>query len=58
MNMKVLSMAIPMVSVLIMFVWGYIEGTFAHAWLAVFAGGIAEVILKVIEKEQKKKNNQ
>ena len=37
---KALVPAICMISVLIMFIWSAVEGSFEHSWLAVFAGGI------------------
>ena len=52
-----ISTIISMCSVLIMFIWGYIEGTFAHSWLAVFAGGIIVVIIRMIRKDKENKGN-
>ena len=51
---KVIIPAIAMISVLAMFIWGYIEGTWEHCWLAVFAGGIAIVICSMVMKNSKK----
>lgn len=42
---------IGMVSILVMFIWGYIEGTFTHSWLAVFAGGIIIAAVSMIKKD-------
>ena len=55
MNTKILIPAISMISVLVMFIWSYIEGSWAHCWLAPFAGGIAITILSVLQKEKQKK---
>lgn len=55
MNTKILTPAISMISVLVMFIWSYIEGSWAHCWLAPFAGGIAITILSVLQKEKQKK---
>ena len=52
MNVKKWIPLISMASVLIMFVWGYLAGSFAHSWLAVFAGGIAVAALTIIGKKQ------
>ena len=52
-----ISTIISMCAVLVMFIWGYIEGTFAHSWLAVFAGGIVVVIIRMIRKDKGNKGN-
>ena len=52
MNVKKWVPLISMASVLIMFVWGYLAGSFAQSWLAVFAGGIAVAALTIIGKKQ------
>ena len=54
MNTKKLIPIICMVSVLVMFAWGYLAGSFEHSWLAVFAGGIAVAILSILNKDKKK----
>ena len=58
MNTKILIPAISMISVLVMFIWSYIEGSWAHCWLAPFAGGIAITILSMIQKEKQKQQDQ
>jgi uncharacterized membrane protein YjjP (DUF1212 family) len=55
MNTKILIPAISMISVLVMFIWSYIEGSWAHCWLAPFAGGIAITIVSRLQKEKQKK---
>ena len=52
-----ISTIISMCSVIVMFIWGYIEGTFMHSWLAVFAGGIIVVIIRMIRKDKENKGN-
>ena len=52
MDTKKLIPIIAMVSVLVMFVWGYIAGSFEHSWLAVFAGGIAVAVISIISKKK------
>ncbi len=41
-----------MISVLIMFIWSAVEGSFEHSWLAVFAGGILIVIISIVNREK------
>ena len=45
---------ISMVSVLVMFIWGYLEGDFSHSWLAVMAGGVASCAFYMIRRDVKK----
>ena len=44
--------SISMISVFIMFVWGYAAGDFEHSWLAVMAGGIASGIVSMVRKDK------
>ncbi len=46
--------AISMVSVFIMLVWGFAAGSFEYSWLAVMAGGIANVIILMVRKDKAK----
>ena len=39
MNKNSLVYAISAGSVLLMFIWGWLEKTYAHSWLAILAGG-------------------
>ena len=41
---------ISIVSVLVMIVWGTLAGTYKHAWLAVFAGGVLITCLSLYNK--------
>ena len=50
MNKKLIPI-IAMVSVLIMLVWGFIQGTFQYSWIAVMAGGIAIVCVSMFSKK-------
>ena len=54
MDNKKLIPIISMVSVLIMFAWGYLAGSFEHSWPAVFAGGIVIAALSIINKNKPK----
>ncbi len=59
MKAKTLIPIIAMVSVLVMFAWSYLAGSWEHSWLAVFAGGIAITAVSLIEhskKEEKKED--
>lgn len=56
MNAKTLIPIISMVSVLVMFAWSYLEGSWNHSWLAVFAGGIAITVISMLEHSKKKEN--
>ena len=50
-----LSTIISMVSLLVMFIWGYIEGNFDHSWLAIMVGGIIIVSIRMIRKDKEEK---
>ena len=56
MNKKVLIPAIAMISVLVMFILNYAVPNFP-SWLAVFAGGIAIVIVTLIDKNNNNNQN-
>lgn len=53
MNIKLLNIIIPMVSVGVMIVWGTIAKDWSKSWLAVFVGGILMAILNVIDRNKK-----
>ena len=53
MNWKTLCSIISSDSLVIMFIWGYLD-TFQHSWLAVFAGGIAVGIISSANKQKEK----
>lgn len=55
MNKKILIPAIAIISVLVMFILKYAAPDFP-SWLAVFAGGIAIVIVTLIDKNNKDQN--
>lgn len=50
MNKKLIPI-IAMISVLIMLVWGFIQGTFEYSWLAVMAGGIVIASVSILGKK-------
>ncbi len=44
---------ISMVSVVVMFIWGYLANDFSHSWLAVMVGGILSCAVYMIRKDIK-----
>ena len=46
-----------MVSVLVMLIWGYVEGSFEHSWLAVMAAGICMAAISMIRKDRRDSEN-
>ncbi len=53
MNIKILNTIIPAASVVIFFVWGWIEGGNEHSWIIFMIGGGLMAILSVIDKNKK-----
>ena len=49
MNRKTLNILIPMLSLIIFFVWGWIEGSNQHSWLVFVVGGMLMGILWIID---------
>ena len=49
-NYKSLPAIIPMWSVLVMFIWAAAAGSYNHAWLAVFAGGVIGFCINMFGK--------
>ncbi|MBO4902071.1 MAG: hypothetical protein J5518_04700 [Lachnospiraceae bacterium] len=44
---------ISMVSVVVMFIWGYLANDFSRSWLAVMIGGILSFAVFMIRKDLK-----
>lgn len=42
---------ISMTSVLVMFIWAFVEGSYEHSWLAVAAGGIISCAVHMIRRD-------
>ena len=56
MDRKTLNTMIPILAVVIFFIWGWID-TFQHSWLIfVFAGGAMAVISAISNSKDKNKN--
>ena len=57
MDAKKLIPIISMVSVLVMFLWGYfVPDGWSKSWLAVFAGGIVIAAISIMNKDKDKKD--
>ena len=54
MNLKMLNIIIPLVSVGVMIVWGTLAKSYDKSWLAVFIGGILMAIVNVIGRNKDK----
>ena len=55
MDLKKIIPVICIVSGVVMVIWGTLEGTYAHSWLAVFAGGALIAVLSILYKDKDKK---
>ena len=58
MNRKTLNILIPMLSLVIFFVWGWIEGSYRHSWLVFVIAGGAMAVLSGIEKSKAKETEE
>ena len=54
MNRKTLNILIPMLSLIIFFVWGWIEGSYQHSWIIFMVSGLAYAILPTLDKKKEK----
>lgn len=52
MNIKILNTIIPLASVVIFFVWGWLEGSNEHSWIIFVVGGGLMGILATINKSK------
>ena len=43
---------IAIASVVLFFVWGWLEGTYAHAWISFLIAGLAMAVLRAMDKKQ------
>ena len=57
MNIKLLNIIIPMVSVGVMIVWGTLAKDYQHSGLAVFVGGILVAVINVLGRKDKNDND-
>ena len=49
---KIASIIIPIATLIIFFIWGWIEGSFVHSWLIFIAAGGAFAVLGVMKKNK------
>ena len=49
MDKKTLNTIIPILAVVIFFIWGWIEGRYRHSWLVFVVGGMLMGILWIID---------
>ena len=54
MDRKTLNIIIPILAVVIFFVWGWIEGTNEHSWIIFMISGGAMAVLASMDKNKKK----
>lgn len=54
MDRKMLNRIIPLLSVVIFFLWGWLEGSFQHSWIIFVIGGGAMGIISSLDKGTKK----
>ena len=54
MELKKIIPVICILSGVAMVVWGTLEGTYAHSWLAVFVGGALIAVLSILYKDKNK----
>ena len=52
MNWRLLSTFIPMLSLIIFFVWGWLEGTYQHSWIIFMVGGMAMGIISNMNRQK------
>ena len=54
MDKKTLNTMIPILAVVIFFIWGWIEGNYQHSWLIFVAAGGAMAVISAISKGKNK----
>ena len=58
MNIKLLNTIIPIASVVLFFIWGWIEGSNAHSWIIFLIAGGLMGILHTMDKSKEDKNKE
>ena len=58
MDKKTLNTIIPILAVVIFFIWGWIEGSYRHSWLVFVIAGGAMAVLSGIEKSKAKETEE
>ena len=54
MDKKTLNTIIPILAVVIFFIWGWIEGNYQHSWLVFVIAGGAMAVLSAMNKNKAK----
>ena len=57
MNAKSLSAIIPMISVVVMLIWGFAGNGWSYSWLAVVVGGVIAACIRIVDKNRNESNN-
>ena len=48
---------VSIASVIIFFIWGWLEGSFKHSWLIFIVAGLAMAIMRAMDKTDNNKDN-
>ena len=51
MNLKAWYPVISISSVVVMFIWAFLEGNWSHCWISVMIGGIVMAIISALGKK-------
>ena len=57
MNRKTINLMIPFLTLIIFFVWGWIEGSYQHSWLIFIVSGMVYAILPTLGKGKEKEKS-
>lgn len=57
MDLKKWTPVVSIASVIIFFIWGWLEGSFKHSWLIFIVAGLAMVIMRAMDKKDNNKDN-
>ena len=58
MDKKTLNTMIPILAVVIFFLWGWIEGNYQHSWLIFVAAGGAMAVISAMSKNKDTNKNE
>ena len=57
MDLKKWTPVVSIASVIIFFIWGWLEGSFKHSWLIFIVAGLVMVIMRAMDKKDNNKDN-
>ena len=57
MDQKKWTPVVSIASVIIFFIWGWLEGSFKHSWLIFIVAGLAMMIMRAMDKKDNNKDN-